>query len=121
MKSALPTALLALAAFTGPLPAAEKSGALPKLTTQVAFPNLRFDRPVAMAYPDDGSNRLIVIEQHQAKVWSFPNAHDTSTKDLVLELPDPIHRGNEEGLLGTGVPSQVQGEPPGLRLLFGQG
>jgi glucose/arabinose dehydrogenase len=97
----MPTALLALAAFTGPLPAAEKPGALPKLTTQVAFPNLRFDRPVAMAYSDDGSNRLIVIEQHQAKIWSFPNARDTSTKDLILELPDPIHRGNEEGLLGV--------------------
>src|SRR5262249_29569796 len=39
-------------------------------------------------------------EQHQGKIWSFPNRRQTSDKQLFLELPDPIHRGNEEGLLG---------------------
>jgi glucose/arabinose dehydrogenase len=73
---------------------------LPKLTTGVAFPNLRFDRPVALAYPADDSGLLFVVEQHQAKIWSFPNQADTTDKQLFLELPDPIHRGNEEGLLG---------------------
>src|SRR5262249_10557116 len=80
--------------------AAQSATPLPKLATRVAFPNLRFDRPVAMAYPDDGSGLLFVVEQHQAKIWSFPNERDTSDKQLFLELPDPIHRGNEEGLLG---------------------
>ncbi len=103
VKSGLPTALLALAALTGPLPAADTSGALPKLVTQVAFPNLRFDRPVAMAYPDDGSNRLFVVEQHQAKVWSFINDRAIKTKHLFLQLPDSIQRGNEEGLLGLAL------------------
>lgn len=46
---------------------------LPILTTSVAFPNLRFDRPVALAYPDDGSGLLFVVEQHAAKIWSFPD------------------------------------------------
>jgi glucose/arabinose dehydrogenase len=73
---------------------------LPDLATRVAFPNLRFDRPVALAYPDDGSGLLFVVEQHQAKIWSFPNQPETSDKQLFLELPDPINRGNEEGLLG---------------------
>ena len=73
---------------------------LPKLATAVAFPNLRFDRPVAMAYPDDGTNLLFVVEQHAKKIWSFPNERSTSDKQLFLELPDPINRGNEEGLLG---------------------
>ena len=73
---------------------------LPKLTTAVAFPNLRFDRPVTMAYPSDGSNLLFVVEQHAKKIWSFPNERSTSDKHLFLELPDPINRGNEEGLLG---------------------
>ncbi len=73
---------------------------LPVLTTSVAFPNLRFDRPVAMAYPDDGSSLLFVVEQHAAKIWSFPDQPETSDKQLFLELPDPINRGNEEGLLG---------------------
>jgi glucose/arabinose dehydrogenase len=91
---------LILAAFTGSLPAAEKDSTLPKLATRIAFPNLRFDRPVAMAYPDDGSNRLFIVEQHQAKIWSFINDRNIRSKHLFLQLPDPIHRGNEEGLLG---------------------
>ena len=73
---------------------------LPALATKVAFPNLRFDRPVAFAYPDDGSNLFFVVEQHTATIWSFPNDRTTSDKKLFLKLPDPINRGNEEGLLG---------------------
>jgi glucose/arabinose dehydrogenase len=90
-------------AFLALLPAratAHDPAPLPKLATRVAFPNLQFDRPVAMAYPDDAGNLLFVVEQHQAKIWSFSNHHDTTDKHLFLELPDPIHRGNEEGLLG---------------------
>jgi glucose/arabinose dehydrogenase len=74
--------------------------ALPELATKVAFPNLKFDRPVAFAYPADGSNLLFVVEQHTATVWSFPDERATSDKKLYLKLPDPINRGNEEGLLG---------------------
>jgi glucose/arabinose dehydrogenase len=73
---------------------------LPDLATAVAFPNITFDRPVALAYPDDGSRLLFVVEQHQARIWSFPNERDTRDKQLFLQLPDPINRGNEEGLLG---------------------
>jgi glucose/arabinose dehydrogenase len=73
---------------------------LPALATKVAFPNLQFDRPVAMAYPDDGGNLLFVAEQHAATIQSFPNEQSTRDKKVFLKLPDPIHRGNEEGLLG---------------------
>ena len=93
-------ASLILAALAGPLAAAEKAATLPKLATRVAFPHLTFDRPVAMAYPNDGTNRLFVAEQHQAKVWSFVNDRNIRSKHLFLQLPDPIHKGNEEGLLG---------------------
>lgn len=79
---------------------ASRVGTPPKLSTRVAFSNLRFDRPVALAYPNDGSGLLFVAEQHQAKVWSFPNQPETSDRQLFLELPAPINRGNEEGLLG---------------------
>ena len=79
---------------------ASASATLPKMATEVAFPNLTFDRPLALESPKDGSNRLFVIEQHQAKVWSFPNDRETSDKALFLQLPDPINKGNEEGLLG---------------------
>src|ERR1700758_4851023 len=80
--------------------AAEPDAALPALATRVAFPNLRFDRPVAFAYPDDGTNLFFVVEQHTANIWAFPNQRETSEKRLFLQLPDPINRGNEEGLLG---------------------
>jgi glucose/arabinose dehydrogenase len=72
----------------------------PAWTVEVAFPKVRFDRPIALAYPDDGSNLLFVAEQFQAKVWSFPNDKESSDKKLFFQLPDPINRGNEEGLLG---------------------
>jgi glucose/arabinose dehydrogenase len=100
VSKALSTAFLVLTALTPTLAAAQDAAPLPKLATAVAFPNLRFDRPVAMAYPDDGGNLLFVIEQHQTKVWSFPNEKETSDKQLFMQLPDPINRGNEEGLLG---------------------
>jgi glucose/arabinose dehydrogenase len=73
---------------------------LPKLKTEVAFPNIRFDRPVALAYPDDGSNLLFVVEQHKATIQSFPDEKDTTDTKEFLKLPDQINRGNEEGLLG---------------------
>ena len=73
---------------------------MPKMKTEVAFPNLSFNRPVALAYPADGSNLLFVVEQHVAKIQSFPDVADTSDKQEFLTLPDPINRDNEEGLLG---------------------
>jgi glucose/arabinose dehydrogenase len=87
---------LALLAALAPAARAE----LPELKTEVAFPNLRFDRPVAMADPKDGSNLLFVVEQHQAKVWSFPADTRTDDKRLFLQLPREISKDNEEGLLG---------------------
>ncbi len=73
---------------------------MPRLKTEVAFPNLTFDRPVALAYPDDGSNLLFVTEQHKGTIQSFPDVADTSDKQEFLNLPDPMNGGNEEGLLG---------------------
>ncbi len=77
-----------------------QQGGLPRVGTAVAFPNLKFDRPVAMDYPADGSNRLFVVEQHVAKIWSFANEKATSDKQLFLDLPREISKDNEEGLLG---------------------
>ena len=98
--SALALALLAAVAVAPGASARAADEALPKLKTAVAFPNLQFDRPVALAYPNDGKNLLFVVEQHVARVQSFPNDKDTSDKQLFLQLPDPINKGNEEGLLG---------------------
>jgi glucose/arabinose dehydrogenase len=92
-----------VAAMAQPAPAAghaARETTLPRLATKVAFPSVRFDRPVALAYPADGSDLLFVAEQHAARIWSFPNQPRTANKQLFLELPDSINRGNEEGLLG---------------------
>lgn len=96
--------LVVLVASAGPcfLPTRVEAQApsLPRLATEVAFPKLRFDRPVALADPEDGSKLLFVVEQHDSKIWSFPNESDTSDKQLFLQLPREISRDNEEGLLG---------------------
>ncbi|WP_240911257.1 PQQ-dependent sugar dehydrogenase [Paludisphaera soli] len=85
----------------GEAPEGTKASRLPKAATRVAYPNLRFDRPVALAYPAEDPSRFFVAEQHQAKIWSFPSSpRDGSEKKLFLQLPDPINKGNEEGLLG---------------------
>ncbi len=91
-------------------PAATKTAApqLPKLATRLAFPNLRFDRPVALDYPKGAGNRYYIVEQHTASIWSFPDERSTGKKQLFLKLPDPINRGNEEGLLGLAFHPKYQ-------------
>ena len=78
--------------------------ALPRLATEVAFPGLRFERPVAMAYPDDGGNLLFVVEQ-RGRIWSFPDEPGAADKveflDIRAKVLSPASGGhNEEGLLG---------------------
>jgi glucose/arabinose dehydrogenase len=92
--------LPASAQTRNPLGEGDAGPSLPQLGTAVAFPKLRFDRPVALVYPDDGSNLLFVVEQHTATIWSFVNKRSTSAKKVFLKLRSPINRGNEEGLLG---------------------
>ncbi len=100
---------------TPPLPAAEPDNppaparhGIPELFVDVAFPKLQFDKPVALAYPDDGRHLLFVNEQHQAKVWSFPDDRQTDDKRLFLQLPAEINRDNEEGLLGLAFHPKYQ-------------
>jgi glucose/arabinose dehydrogenase len=100
MRRMAPCPVIALVTvLTATAPGTAQS-TLPRLATQVAFPNLQFDRPVTLAYPDDGGNLLFVVEQHQARIQSFPNDPDTRDKQLFLDLPREISRDNEEGLLG---------------------
>jgi glucose/arabinose dehydrogenase len=77
-----------------------QGGGVPKLATEVAFPNLRFDRPVVLTYPKDDSNLLFVVEQHAARIRSFPNEERTDDNQVFLDLPRTIGKDNEEGLLG---------------------
>ncbi|MEO0515425.1 MAG: PQQ-dependent sugar dehydrogenase [Planctomycetota bacterium] len=69
-------------------------------TPVVAFPNLKFDRPIVFAAPPDGTDRAVVVEQ-QGRVWLFPNRTDVTRDDLTLTLDLTVRRKhNEEGLLG---------------------
>lgn len=73
---------------------------LPRLKTELAYPNITFNRPVALAYPADGSDLLFVAEQHTATIQSFFDEKNTTDLKEFLKLPDEINRDNEEGLLG---------------------
>jgi glucose/arabinose dehydrogenase len=80
--------------------AAAAHAELPKLKTEVAFPNLKFNRPVSLAEPGDGSGLLFVVEQ-PGVVVSFENKPGTSEKVEFLNIKPKVNsKGNEEGLLG---------------------
>lgn len=69
-------------------------------TPVVAFPNLKFDRPIFLAAPPDGTDRLFVVEQ-QGRVWVFPNRADVQRDEMTLALDLTVRRKhNEEGMLG---------------------
>ena len=66
-----------------------------------AFPDLWFDRPVDLQHAGDGTNRLFVLEQHEARIMVFPNEPGAASADVFLDLYDRVRTdGGEEGLLG---------------------
>jgi glucose/arabinose dehydrogenase len=72
---------------------------VPDLDFEVAFPDLRFTRPVAIAHPPDGTNRLFVLEQPGRVLWF--DVEKPSEARVALDMVDKVlSRGNEEGLLG---------------------
>lgn len=65
-----------------------------------AFPQLTFTRPVDLQQPDDGSNRLFVVEQ-EGIISVFENDSSTSDRTTFLDISSQVDDGhNEEGLLG---------------------
>ncbi|TFF94377.1 MAG: glucose sorbosone dehydrogenase [Promethearchaeota archaeon] len=64
-----------------------------------AFPNLSFSNPVGLYHPNDGTDRLFVIQQ-DGLIYTFQNNESTNTKNLFLDLSDDISTGGERGLLG---------------------
>src|SRR5690606_7031639 len=89
MRSA-PFLVLALALCT---PAAAQS-------LQVAFPSLpTFPNPVDLQAPDDGSNRLFVVEQ-AGYIRVFENRDDVSQAATFLDIDARVTSGGETGLLG---------------------
>ncbi|TXT63184.1 MAG: PQQ-dependent glucose dehydrogenase [Promethearchaeota archaeon] len=64
-----------------------------------AFPNLTFNTPVGLYSPNDGTDRLFVVEQ-TGRIYVFTNSYSTSQKVLFLNLSSNITYGGERGLLG---------------------
>ena len=66
-------------------------------TLEPAFPNLHFDRPVALTHA--GDDRLFVVEQ-EGRIYTFVNDAAVETATLFLDIRDLVNdAGNEEGLL----------------------
>ncbi len=70
------------------------------MRVELAFPGLSLPRPVAMAYPDDGTDRLFLALQ-AGRVVAFPNRSDVASAATFLDIRDRVADvGREEGLLG---------------------
>jgi len=79
---------------------ASTAHAAPEANFEVAFPNLRFNKPVYITFPPDGSDRLFVLEQDGRVLW-FNNQPGVEQAHLAIDLRRRVRRSNpEEGLLG---------------------
>lgn len=61
----------------------------PPYRTQVAFPQLKFFEPLAMAAVP-GSNRLAIAER-PGKIFTFPNEINTAKPDLLVDLQKTVY------------------------------
>ena len=98
-----PEAELALDATSTPT-----SAPLPltALGVERAFPGLSFTRMVALAYPDDGTDRLFLVLQ-SGSIMVFRDDQTVSSADTFLDIRQRVSdRGNEEGLLGLAFDPQ---------------
>lgn len=64
-----------------------------------AFPRLTFDMPVELTSPEDGTNRIFVVEQ-KGVIQVFQNAPGVQKSTVFLDIEKQVHSGGEAGLLG---------------------
>ena len=67
-----------------------------------AYPNLSFTDPVGIYNPNDGTNRIFILEQ-QGKIKVFDNNSDTELSTTFLDIRSIVDQDGgytEEGLLG---------------------
>lgn len=101
VRSQLLSVLLAVVLLS--MPACTQSGVQNEdgtLRLVNAYPDLTFTRPVDFQVPDDGTNRVFVVEQ-AGHIKVFENDADTDAAEVFLDIRDRVRDGaNEEGLLG---------------------
>ncbi len=64
-----------------------------------AFPNLKFEQPVDIQSPKDGTNRLFVLSQ-PGIIYVFKDNPESKTKEVFLDITNKVLYGGEQGLLG---------------------
>lgn len=72
---------------------------VPEITLENAFPNLGFSRPLDLQSPNDGTNRIFVVEQG-GTVKVFDNQATASSSETFLDISGRTVSGGELGLLG---------------------
>jgi glucose/arabinose dehydrogenase len=65
----------------------------------VAFPNLTFNQPVGIYSPNDGTNRLFVVEQ-PGTIRVFNNSATATSSSVFFDISSRVVYGGEQGLLG---------------------
>ena len=92
-KSGLDQRPVSLECTAPPKPGTSAAAALVRV-----FPNLSFDKPLAMLQAPGNNDRWYVVEK-DGRVWSFENQPDVRTKSLFLDLTDRVDASfNESGL-----------------------
>ena len=77
---------------------------LPAIELEVAFPNLKIDRPVQITHAGDGTDRLFVPTQGGA-IHVFPNQRVVGQSEMFLDLQSTIGRvGGDNGLMSIAFP-----------------
>lgn len=73
---------------------------IPDCGFEVAFEKIKIERCVVIAAPNDGTDRIFVVEQPGRVKW-FENRPDAADMTTALDISDKVlSSGNEEGLLG---------------------
>ena len=81
---------------------------LPKLELEIAFPRLKFDRPITAKSAPAGDNHLYLVEQ-KGRVLKLPLDRETDNIEVILDIADrKTYVENEEGLLGLAFHPQFE-------------
>ncbi|MBI3854734.1 MAG: PQQ-dependent sugar dehydrogenase [Planctomycetes bacterium] len=73
---------------------------IPGIGFEPAFEKIKIERCVVIAHPNDGTDRIFVVEQPGRVKW-FENKPDAAEMRLALDLTAKVlSSGNEEGMLG---------------------
>lgn len=81
------------------------------IQVELAYPNLRIARPVAITGAGDGSGRLYIASQYGQIYWIDQQDTEVEEANLLVDLSEQIRyqdRENEEGFLGLAFHPQFQ-------------